>query len=693
MPFKKQFFLLAFLFISTFVLPGQNAIDSLRKVLNTASQDTIRMKTMDRLGNSLMRKGEMKEAVVYANKALELAVKLDNKKGISSAYNTLGNIYSELSDVSKSLAYHQKALNIREEMGDQKGIAASYNNIGIIYYNLSDFTRSIEYMQKAMKIQEQLGNKYYVAVSIGNIAVLYDKLGEDSLAMIYQTKSFSIHKELGDKIDMAASLNHLGSLYRVKKKFATSENFLRQALQLAEESDELQSKAETHGNFGILYYDMGKYKEAITEFEIGLELSKQLGDKKIQAEQLTMLGKANKKLKNTPAALIFYRSSYNLAKQIGSLEDQQNAAEGLYELCKEGGNIKEALNYHELLTQLKDSIFNTTKTASFNNLKTQFALDRQEHELKTQAKEELEKKELEKKQQRIIGYIMIVVLVIVLLFSYFLFQRFRITNAQKKIIEEQKLFVEQKNKEVTDSILYAKRIQQALLAHNEFIAEHLPNHFVFYKPKDIVSGDFYWAALAGNAQYFYLAVCDSTGHGVPGAFMSLLNTSFLNEAINEKRLLMPDRIFNHVRERLIAGISQDGAKDGMDGILLRLNKNSGELSYASAQNRSILIRNNEVVELNYDKMPVGKGESKDSFTLQQMKLEKDDMIYLFTDGYADQFGGEKGKKFKYKELKELLLSVNQKPLAEQRVILEQTFESWKGRLEQVDDVCVIGFKV
>jgi serine phosphatase RsbU (regulator of sigma subunit) len=640
-----------------------------------------------------MRKGETKKALSYAEKSLALSTRLGYKKGIAASYNTFGNIYSESSDYAKALEYHHKNLAISEETNNIKGIATAYNNIGIIYYNLSDFIKAIEYMQKGMKLQEQLGNRYFIAASIGNIAVMYSKLGEDSLALVYQKKSFAIHKEMGNKIDMIASLNHLGSLYRMKQEFASSKQYLDQALSIANEMDDLRGKAETHGNIGLLYYDEGKYNEAIVEFEQGLAVSKQLGEKKFQTEQLNMLGNTNKALKKSDVALQYYKTAYEIAKETGSLEDQQSSAEGMYETYKAADNTKEALHYHEILTQLKDSIFNATKNTTFSNLKMQFALDRQEHELKSEAEAELKKKDIEKKQQRFIGYIMIAVLIIVLLFSYFLFQRFRITNAQNKIIEEQKTVVEQKNKEVTDSILYAKRIQRTLLAHDAFLKQNLLEHFVLYKPKDIVSGDFYWATLAANTEQFYLAVCDSTGHGVPGAFMSLLNISFLNEAINEKKLYLPEQIFNHVRERLIGGISLEGAKDGMDGILLCLDKKSKTLTYAAAQNKSILIRNSEIIELKYDKMPIGLGENNNSFTRQSIELETNDILYIFTDGYADQFGGDKGKKFKYKMLKELLLQHHQEPLDQQREILEKALESWRGNLEQVDDVCVIGVRV
>jgi serine phosphatase RsbU (regulator of sigma subunit) len=274
--------------------------------------------------------------------------------------------------------------------------------------------------------------------------------------------------------------------------------------------------------------------------------------------------------------------------------------------------------------------------------------------------------------------------------AFFIFRGYRQKQKDNEIINTQKVIVEEKQKEILDSIHYAQRIQHALLASDKLLGRNLPEYFVLFKPKDIVSGDFYWATAKGDK--FYLAVCDSTGHGVPGAFMSLLNISFLNEGITEKNIINPNEIFNHVRKRLIENVSYDGGKDGMDGTLLCIS--GSHLSYASAYNAPLVIRKGNAIELNTDKMPVGSSpKEKESFTLNTFDLQKGDMLYTFTDGYADQFGGQKGKKYKYKQLEEKLMSICLNPLAEQKDILIKEFENLKGKLEQVDDVLIIGIKV
>lgn len=278
-------------------------------------------------------------------------------------------------------------------------------------------------------------------------------------------------------------------------------------------------------------------------------------------------------------------------------------------------------------------------------------------------------------------------------------------------VVNQKNIIETKQIEIIDSINYAKRIQYALLAGPDLLKQNLGEYFILYKPKDIVSGDFYWATktvsslrfdVSGsdgnkkqetkNKEFFYLAVCDSTGHGVPGAFMSLLNISFLNEAITEKNILDPGEVLNYVREKLIAHFSDESSMDGMDRTLICLNRAERKLIYSSANNKPVLIRNGAIRELIADKMPIGKGVKNDLFNTYEIELQKGDIMYFYTDGFADQFGGIKGKKFKYKQLNEVLLKIAVESMDEQQKILESTYERWRGNLEQVDDVLLLGFR-
>jgi len=278
---------------------------------------------------------------------------------------------------------------------------------------------------------------------------------------------------------------------------------------------------------------------------------------------------------------------------------------------------------------------------------------------------------------------------------------------QKEELEEQKYVIEEKNKDITDSINYAEKIQRAILPDPERIKRALPDSFILFQPRDIVSGDFFWFAEVQSVQppngaSLLLAAADCTGHGVPGAFMSMINTSLLNESVNEKKIYQPSEILNEVRRGIIHALKQKGEsgeqKDGMDVGLVKLEREGDicKMQYAAANNSLYIIRKEnptEIEQVDADPMPVAISDRTQDFTNHYLELKKGDCFYIFTDGYADQFGGPRGKKFKYSQFRTLLLSIGDKPMAEQHDILEKTMEDWKGSLEQIDDILVIGVRV
>lgn len=262
-----------------------------------------------------------------------------------------------------------------------------------------------------------------------------------------------------------------------------------------------------------------------------------------------------------------------------------------------------------------------------------------------------------------------------------------------KEINGQKHLLQEKNKEITDSINYAQRLQQAILPPIKFITENFSSNFILYKPKDIVAGDFYWAEEIGNL--FLIAAADSTGHGVPGAMVSVVCSNALNRTIKEFKLTEPGKILDKTRELVLETFekSTSEVKDGMDISLLCIDSKNKNVFWSGANNPLWYIQNNELKEIKADKQPIGKTEYPKPFTTHQIDYKKNTTFYLFTDGLADQFGGPKGKKFKYKQFEELLISNNDKSMQEQANIIDKAFEDWKNDLEQVDDVCVIGIKI
>jgi serine phosphatase RsbU (regulator of sigma subunit) len=421
------------------------------------------------------------------------------------------------------------------------------------------------------------------------------------------------------------------------------------------------------------------------------------------AQTHSTIGELNKKQKKYPAALQHFNISLEIFKKTNSALQLEKVYKLLAETYQLIGDLNASLKNYKLFVEMKDSIYEKDLSQQFVEMNTKYETEKkqEQNELLT-TKNKLSEETI--KEQKVFSYFIITALLLLSGLAYFIFRGLkqqkkanRIISKQKKEVEFQKTLVEEHQRETIDSINYAKRIQYALLANKELLTQNLPEHFVLFNPKDIVSGDFYWATEHNNK--FYLAVCDSTGHGVPGAFMCLLNMGFLSEAIKEKNISKPNEILNYVRQRLIDSIGNDGQQDGMDAILICIDKSLQfrddpyAITYAAANNEPVLVRDDQIIILPKDKMPVGKGERTESFKLQTINLNKGDVLYLYTDGYADQFGGPKGKKFKYKPLNELLLAVSKDEMAKQREVLSTNFVDWKSSLEQVDDVCIIGIKI
>ena len=327
--------------------------------------------------------------------------------------------------------------------------------------------------------------------------------------------------------------------------------------------------------------------------------------------------------------------------------------------------------------------------------------------------------EVKFKQEKIQRYALYSGVFVLLCVAVFIFNRLQVTKKQNLIIENQKQQVELKNEEIThqkelvdekqkeiiDSINYAKRIQQAVLTGEDVWNKISKEHFILFQPKDIVSGDFYWAYNTPNNRSVF-ALADCTGHGVPGGFMSMLGNSFLNEIVVENKIFKANEILNKLRSKIINALEQKGGtqqKDGMDMCLCVWNKLDNTLEFAGANNPLWLLRtvvsssgveNKQLEEYKADKMPIGLYlETETPFTSVTIQLQAGDIIYLSTDGYADQFGGPKGKKLKYKPLIESLIKNSQLDMTVQKTNLETAFNDWKGSHEQVDDVSIIGIKV
>jgi serine phosphatase RsbU (regulator of sigma subunit) len=704
----------------------QHAIDSLKTIISSSKSDTIKISAMNELSRAHWRnysfdtaRSIAADAIVLCKKALlpypdSDSTKLKIRNSIlnreARAYLTTAYTYADQENYQQAVKNFTQVLNIYLQTGDKKGAAAQYNNIGITNQLLGNYPESIRNHLASLHIKESTGDKRGQGISYSNMGAVYGLMENYTDALSCFKSALIFSKAADDKDGMGDAYQGLGNIYAYRGDTNAALQNYASAITIYTETQNLANLGKVYVDLSDIYIDRNEIDKALENLFAGLKIFEESEDQQNIALTCGNLGALYSKTGNYTEAMKYLNRSYDLALKIGDKTDLKASAKSLSELYYHNGDYKKAYDYYKTFSLYKDSLFGEDKNKEIGKLQAKGEYDKMQAIADAEHKKEIEKtvevgKANSEKLTTIITAIAIG-LILVAVFSIFLYNRFRITKKQKQIIElknnetqMQKLMIEEKQKEIIDSINYAKRIQYALLAHTQLLTDHLDEHFLLFRPKDIVSGDFYWAtSVAGSSEQgvgselFYLAVCDSTGHGVPGAFMSLLNISYLNEAILEKNILEPNLILNHVRKRLIESVSQDGGQDGMDAILICYDKTTRRLTYSAAYNSPLLIRDGVLTALSTDKMPVGKGEKIDSFTLHTLDVQQGDCIYLYTDGYADQFGGPKGKKFKYKQLNDLLLKNIHLPMNEQKEELSLSLDVWKGDHEQVDDICAVGIR-
>ena len=658
-----------------------------------------------------------KKALEYYHKSLAISQDIDAKQEIATSYNNMGYIYDTEGDIPKALEYYLKSLAIKKEFSNQKAIVASLNNVGALYKSLGDIPKALDYYHNCLKIQESIKNKNGIAYVLSNIGDVYYDQGELNKALEYYNKSLVIWKEINEKSGVARALDNIGSMYNAQGDYDNALTYCENGLKLRKEADDKQGIIESLKNIGYIYLKQKKYTVASDFFQKSLALSEEINDKQGICYALSSLINVKIKLSEYTEALPFAERNFKLSQELGFPVNIKTASNLLSNIYSKTGNYKGAYEMQVLYKQMTDSINNEVNKKASIQKGFQYEYEKKAAADSVKTVSERRVFDVQIKQERTQRIALSVGIGLIALFSIFMYNRFRITSKQKHIIElqkkevdiqreladsrrhlaeEQKEIIEEKQKEILDSIHYAKRIQQAMLTSESYFDEHLnADYFIYYQPKDIVSGDFYWAVAHHNK--FYIATADCTGHGVPGAFMSLLNISFLNENVIERNLQNPAQILNEQRKEIIKALNPKGnenSKDGMDCVLCAIDTKNNILEFAAANNPVWLIRSHELIEYKADKMPVGKYEdnAKD-FKSQSIVLQKGDLIYTFTDGYADQFGGPKGKKFKYKQLENLLLVNHHLPMDQQRELLSKTINDWKGSNEQVDDILVIGVRI
>jgi len=663
-------------------------------------------------GISFFFRGDFDKAIALYTESLERSEEANDKLGMANAYTNIGLVRRRQDDTELALEYYRKGLILQEEIGNDKGAATLYNNIGSILNDLGDIRQALDNHHKSLKLREKIGDRKGVASSYGNIGIIHIGQGESEEARECFETCLKIVEELGDKPFMASGYSNLGTIHTTLKNYKKALEYHQLAVQTLIELGDRKGLAGSYNNIAAVYEAMRDDKLAVEYCQKAIDASKAIGDNRELSRSYTSMGMLLfKQGKSDAQALSYAEQGLELAQELGYPDKVRDAAKLLYSIYAHQNKYKDALASYELYVTMRDSLLSQENKKELLRKQFEYEYDKKEALLtaEQEKKDAIAEEQLHKREVYLTAATTVTFLLGIISLILFFFYRTR-TKAnlalEKKNVEisEQKSIIEEKNLHITDSIRYAERLQAAILPKAEMFAKHFPNHYILYRPKDIVSGDFYWMEEFDGK--VFLAAADCTGHGVPGAMVSMVGFQGLNKAVLEEKLTSPAAILQRLSDHVEEAFEKSGGsvKDGMDICLVSIESKTRTITYSGAHNALWILTQKELPEANLreedgqwrmyelkaDRRSIGGFMDAGAFTEKQVSLNEGDRLFLFSDGFADQFGGPNGKKMGSKRMRE---TVRQLALSGNLAALNAALQDWKGDEEQVDDVTVISVVV
>lgn len=700
MKYRRAYLFFIFLIFSLYINAQSKKIETLKQTLKTAVSIPHEVDILNHLSLEYVYTNP-DTAIIIIDSTLSIAKRGKYQKGIINALINKGILFYYQGNYVEALRHYFDAMDICKTIKEEERMAAILNNIGLVYQDQSNYPKALEYYFRALSMYEKLNDKTSVATILGNIGMIYDAQSNHSKALEYYYKTLKLAEELGLEELKANTLMNIGIVYRAQANYTQALEYYFKALKIAEQMDIKQLYVYIINNIGIIYEELLEYKLSLEYYLKALKLYEELEDKKGMAFVLNNISSLYLETKKYTLAEKYLKKSIAISDRLGLLDNLMSCEQVYSKLDSIQGNYKGALEHYKRYIAFRDSINNIDKAKKQVMLEMNYNFERERaaNRLEQEKKEAIAREE--KQRQEIIIYsisvftLLILVLTVVIFRSLMITKKAKLTiDRQKQALEIQKRLVEEKNQDIIDSINYAKRIQQAILPNEKNWYKKLPNSFILYLPKDIVAGDFYWMEETEN--YLYVAVADCTGHGVPGAMVSVMCSNALSETVLDDKLTETNAILDRTREIVLDRLSKsdEHIQDGMDICLIRINKKNGKEIQYSGANRPLYIVTNtgELQEIKPDKQPIGNYPDAKPFSKRDIILNDGDSVYLFTDGYADQFGGEKGKKLGNKRLQALILEYASMKIEEQKQAFIEFYNKYKGNQHQIDDITIIGIK-
>jgi len=644
-------------------------------------------------GISFIFRRDFDKALNLFSQSLGASVKIKDTISMAKAYTNMALVHDKKGDIPLALEYNRKAVDLQERIGDESGMALTYNNIGNILMALGDIKQALQYHQSSLKVVEKLGDRKGMATSLGNIGIIHSGQGEWKQALEYFEQGLEIAEELGYKNFIASASHNIGDLHRGRRELELALPYYQRELQALQEMGNVRNYAMAYNGIGGVYYAMMQYDLAAEYCQKSLdaaELTENTGELATACNGLAMIALRQG---SAERALPYAKRSMELAQELGFPEKIKNAAKTLSEIYRAKGQYKETLEMYTLYIDMRDSTISQANKREVIHQKFQYEFDKKEAlaAAEQEKKDAIAEEHLHRREVYLTAATGITFLLGIM--SLMAFLAYRAKSKINVVLEKKNKLIEAQKKEITDSIQYAENIQRALLPQTDVLKAIFPDSFILFSPKDVVSGDFYWMTQKDGITY--IAVGDCTGHGVPGAMLSVIGLNSLNRCVSDLNLRRPKDVLMQMTLDMLVTFegSSSQVRDGMDIALCAIDLKAGKLSYAGANNPLWIARNGEMLILKATRRAVGYHDGPLTFEQEEMEIEQGDVIYLSSDGFQDQMGGLRGKKYMTKNFREHLIAISQQSASEQYDNLLKEFTNWRGSEDQTDDVCVVGVRL
>jgi serine phosphatase RsbU (regulator of sigma subunit) len=676
--------------------------DSLVQALSAMKEDTFKVNSLNSLSYQLFRT-DADAAIRYGYESKSLSRKLGFRWGLAEAYKNTGLGYYMQGNYSDALINWEASLEIYTELGNEQRIANILSNMGSVYYTIGQHVEAIEYSLRALKLAERLGDTLRIGTLLLNMGAVYTDLNSLDSGLIYYARAVEIAESLGDNDMRGIATLNIGEAYLEKEAYDTALYYFEKALTILQSPVDIAFCLTFIGN---IYAEKEAYEQALIYLNDALKLAVEENAQREKVGILVSLAIIYESLDQLDATFGYLKQAESIAEEIGLNEELSGIYEGLADNYAAHLDYRNAYKYLSLQNTIDNTIFRIESEDQARDLINTYQMEKKQAEIEILEQRSQIEQLISRRQKAIILSVSLFgVLLLAVAFGL---------NNRMSYIRKTNEKINAQNSLITDSITYAQRIQTATLPSRGLLAKVMPEHFILLKPKDIVSGDFYWVKEVQDS--LVIVGADCTGHGVPGAFMSMLGITLLNDLIGNQCQDSPGKLLEQLRLKVKEMFLQEGEtdkqKDGMEMVIAILNRNKRELLFAGANNPLFLVRDrkhawderlekfaslanqkHQLYDLKGDSQPIGVHWEEKEFCTHSISLKDHDSFYIFSDGYVDQFGGANRKRFKTLNFKRLILSVQDQSMEEQKRILEQNFEEWRGNMEQIDDVTVIGVRV